>query len=81
MNSNTLALFFYAQCAGSTPGHISFVPNNPVLYSLILAASGGGTTQYAATIPQFANMLREIAEELDIVQMPPFGELTEDAFE
>ena len=59
-----LAKFFYEQCAGSYSGHMANIPNNPVLFGLTKAYSGGSDNLYAATQTEFAEMLREVADEL-----------------
>lgn len=65
MSMNTLANFFYEQCAGTTTGHMANIPNNTVLFSLMRAYSKSQDQQYALTKVEFANLLRDIATELN----------------
>ena len=65
MNDDTLAKFFYEQCAGVTSGHMAPIPNNPVLFGLLSAATGTRDNNYAASQTEFAELLREIADWLD----------------
>jgi hypothetical protein len=63
--NETLAKFFYEQCAGTTSGHMAMVPNNPTMFALVRAYTGKHDNCYAATEKQFAEMLREMADALD----------------
>lgn len=65
MKDDTLAKFFYEQCAGVTNGHMSPIPNHPVLFGLLRAATGTRDHCYAASQTEFAELLREIADWLD----------------
>jgi len=59
-----LAFFFYEQCAGATSGHMSMVPNNPVLFSLIKTFTSSNNAHYAADKAEFARILHAIADDL-----------------
>ena len=63
--NETLAKFFYEQCAGTSTGHMAMIPNSPVMFGLVKAYSGVKDNCYAATQKQFAKMLREMADSLD----------------
>ena len=65
MNEKTLAKFFYEQCAGTHSGHMANIANNPVLFGLISAATGTNDNFYAASQTSFAQLLREMADQLD----------------
>lgn len=65
MKDNTLAAFFYEQCAGVTRGHMAPIPNNPMLFGLVQAATGTRDDSYAASQTDFVKLLREIADQLD----------------
>ena len=68
MNNKAFAKFFYEQCAGTSSGHMAMVPNNPTLFGLVKACSGHQDNCYAATRSEFAQMLIDIANELDAGQ-------------
>ena len=62
--SKPMANFFYEQCAGSSNGHMSEIPNSPVLFGLIGAHSGRMESTYSATKTEFAEFLRSVADQL-----------------
>jgi len=61
-----LARIFYEQCAGTTPGHMANVPNNPILFSILSAVTKPGSKNaYACSKESFSTTLRKIADALD----------------
>ena len=56
--SEATAQFFYEQCAGEYTGHMSLIPNNPVIHGLIKAHS-------AIERSDFTRFLRQCADKLD----------------
>lgn len=68
MNRNAklaLAEYFYEQCAGTYSGHMSNVPNNPQLFTLIKSQSGMNDNCYAATRSEFAEFLEMVIDVID----------------
>lgn len=65
MNQKALSELFYEQCAGTYSGHMANVPNNPLMFGLVAAATEVRSDNcYAASKNNFANLLREIADQL-----------------
>lgn len=63
--NETLAKFFYEQCAGTFAGHMGMVPNNPTLFALVQATGGKQDNMYACTQTEFAALLRNMAGALE----------------
>ncbi len=55
--SESVAKYFYEQCAGSFTGHMANVPNNPVLHGLLHAHS-------VSSKQDFSRFLHQVAEKL-----------------
>ena len=55
--SEPMAKYFYDQCSGMYNGHMAAIPNNPVLYGLMVA-HGVNTKE------DFARFLRQVADQL-----------------
>ena len=56
--SEPVAEFFMQQCVGEHSGHMSMIPNNPVLYGLVQSHRALGRNE-------FVRFLRQIADQLD----------------
>jgi len=56
--SEAVAKYFYEQCSGQYNGHMSMIPNNPVLFGLLQAHSVGSPTD-------FARFCRQVADQLE----------------
>ena len=56
--SEPVAYFFYEQCAGESNGHMSMIPNNPVLSGLCKAHA-------IHTKEDFSRFLRQVADSLE----------------
>lgn len=65
MKKNAFAELFYEQCAGVTSGHMAHIPNNPVLFSMLSAATGSSATTYACSKVEFSEFLRCAADMLE----------------
>lgn len=57
------AELFYEQCAGQYSGHMSMIPNNSVLHSMMRVANVRDHKSFAA-------FLRKVADELENKQDP-----------
>lgn len=55
--NSSIAELFYQQCIGSYSGHMSNIPNNPVLNSICLAS---GANDRAS----FKEFLKQVAENI-----------------
>jgi hypothetical protein len=54
-----LARLFENQCIGSYSGHMASIPNNPVIWSIFMAADACGDRK------KFVSVLRAFADELE----------------
>ena len=65
INETAIADYFYEQCAGTTSGHMSMIPNNPTIFGLVKSMTGRSDRMYAATKTDFAQILVALAKKLD----------------
>lgn len=58
--SKEMARLFKDQCIGSHNGHMSTIPNNPLLYSIFYAISGQGMElNFADALIAIGNQLKK----------------------
>jgi len=58
--SEAVAEFFMDQCMGETSGHMSMIPNNPVLFGLVSAHRARTKEDFAAFLIDVSNQLMKV---------------------
>ena len=62
--SKAMANLFYEQCSGSTSGHMSHIPNSPILFGITGAHSTRVDSIYSISKTEFREFLLQTAEHL-----------------